>query len=171
MFTLPQIVDFVLEACKRATTTGEANEEYSTVRKVFLIRDKKMIVNMIKGSKVMNTKIASALSDATGERYWTWATRISNWIMADNKGKLNFEEAVAVQRKTPVAVAHKVENPFHKVFDFLVGVEGRTFAEVESLFAQALDRKKFDLAKETKASLDVILKAKGLTLDDLKQVL
>lgn len=101
------IVEFVVVASERATKTqvfDATAKNKTSFRKTFLIQDKKKVVDMFRDCATMNTKICQMLSDATGEGYWTWYTRIQNWIMADNKGKLNVELAVSVQRAQPKPV-------------------------------------------------------------------
>uniref|UniRef100_A0AAU6VXT3 Uncharacterized protein n=2 Tax=unclassified bacterial viruses TaxID=12333 RepID=A0AAU6VXT3_9VIRU len=173
--TASQIVDYVLGACKRATSTGERNEKYSTVRKVFLIQDKKAIVDMIKTSKVMNTKISDMLGEATGENYWTWHTRITNWIMADNKGKLDVGLAVAVQRTTPAPLLEPVS--YRQLGELITALLERhgDVLEVQTICIERCDKyeegQKVKLANASLVDVEALLKSKGLSLDDLKKVL
>ncbi|MNH31767.1 hypothetical protein D3C79_921640 [compost metagenome] len=49
--------------------------------------------------------------------------------------------------------------------------EGRSLSEIESCFAIAFERIKDDVTKTALNSVETILKARGLTLEDLRNVL
>jgi hypothetical protein len=142
--SVAQVVGYTLAACQRAGKTEvEWGKTAGSVRRVFLIKDKKEIVRLFRACKTTNTKICEVLSEATNESYWTWATRISNWIMADNKGNLNVDGAVAVQRSAPkqeakqmtIDVAHRLV-----AFDCDIGCLQAQLENFKESYQQELDR-------------------------------
>lgn len=131
---------------------------------------KAQIIEKMRSSGVSVNQLAIALGNTSGLAcYSTWNAQLHKWGKAYDQGRYKPENAVA--SRTVIRHVTSTENPFHSVLDVLVLREGRTLAEVESLFASALDRKKFDLTKSALDSMETILKSKGLTLDDLKKAL
>ena len=156
-----QLINTVVEA-KEDCLTG------SDGRTLFTVQAKRLIIEKVEELKLSIYYASKILTD-DGQR-GDWVGNLRRWSKQLKTGRLNIQNAVSVRAEKPSS-ASVTENPFHTLFDKLVSQERRTFAEVETMFAMALDRKKLELSRETKQSLEVLLKAKGLTLDDLKSIL
>lgn len=154
--TMNDIKYFATQALTRSSGTVD--------HRVFLIQDKKVLINMVKSSRRSVLCVAKQLATVS-DTECKWRNRISEWVKAERAGRLNVEQAVAVQRTKP-STGYKL-NPMHETIAEMVK-NGRTLADIESCFAIAFDRVKDDVKKAALASVEVILKARGLTLDDIK---
>jgi len=138
-------------------------------RTLFTVEAKKDIIHCVRELGI-SFHVAGNLLDEAGLQ-GEWKGNLRRWSIQEDEGRLNIQNAVSVRTTKPAVVVGKHLNPFHEVLAALIVEQRRTPAEVESMFAVALGRVKDDLTKAALESMDVILKSKGLTLDDLKKAL
>lgn len=164
--SLENIRNIILSAVSRATKVD--NGQMGGIKTRFLVKDKAAIIREIKKSEISYPEVCQYLAN-NGETYSTWSSRFYAWNKDWLDGKLNIDLAISVQRKKQGPSKLSV-NPLHDVLGSMVK-DGKTLAEIESCFAIAFARIKDDATKSAIDSVETILKARGLTLDDLKGVL
>lgn len=158
--TIKQITDFMIGAIARSNGGGGA--------RVFLIEDKKKIVEMVRDCALSQSKIAKHLSQHWDD-YQKWLGRFNVWGVAYNKGQLNIERAVAVQRPKPQPQPQPIDS-----FKLLIehGLRGgKSIQDIVDRAFEVAHAWKVERANDTLGDVEALLKSKGLSLDDLKKVL
>lgn len=132
-------------------------------RILWTVSSKVKILEAIKSLKITQYAATVALRDAgMGPG---WHSKLERWSSQSKAGRFNIENAVAVRKHIP-AIAAADGRLDQAVFALLE--EGRTQEQILTLVGEAmLKHGKVKIAKELKDYME----ARGITIDDLKQVL
>lgn len=162
--TIHQIIDFVADAVKRSNGGGGS--------RFFLIEDKKTVIEMIRDCSLSQTKIAQHLATHWDD-YQKWMGRFTSWGCAYNKGQLNVQMAVAVQRPKRIVEKQTSEDRLLQAMADMFHEEGKSFEDIQKTIDQCFAWLKEDHTHYLRELLDELLadKGRGATIEDLKKVL
>lgn len=164
--TISEIVLFVREAVKRATGAGDM---YKYGQRIFLIEDKKTIIEMVRNCLSTQAAIASELALSWDDKK-KWLGRFMTWGRAYNAGQLDVQRAVAIQRPKTVVKPTEMLDSFKLIIEYELR-EGKSIQTIVDRAFEVAHAWKTERANNTLVDIEALLKSKGLTLDDLKQVL
>lgn len=170
--TISEIVLFVRDAVKRASGAGDM---YKYGQRIFLIEDKKIIIEMVRNCLSTQAAIAGELACSWDDKK-KWLGRFMTWGRAYNAGQLDVQRAVAIQRPKPVAATLEPIS-YRQLGELITALLERdgNVLEVQTICMERCGKyeegQKVKLANDSLVDIEALLKSKGLTLDDLKNVL
>lgn len=157
--TVSDIKTFVIGALGRSTGVKH--------HRVFLVQDKKTLIEMVKCCDSSTAKISQALSTLSHyDSEAKWVGRINTWSAYHRQGRLNTENAVAIQKpRQEEPVKLMTGSRLKAVVREYLGYGMKEEEILRIVGSECLQHEKRKVIKEMKDYMT----ARGLTIQDLQQ--